>query len=175
MEDIMKRITPLTLILVAMFSAIIFVFTYIGIQVPAFGAFGGLTHLGTLVMYLIAIKYGKFYGMTSAAIGMTLFDLLSLWAAWAPGTFIVRLIAGYIFGLVAESPQGQGASLSKNVMSLLAGGLVIVVGYLVFEALIFNNFITASASIPGNILQIVIASIGLFVIKSMPELPKTMS
>lgn len=170
----MRQITPQKIILVAMFSSIIFVFTYIGILVPAFGAFGGLTHMGTLVMFLVSIKYGKFYGMASSAIGMTLFDLLSPWAAWAPGTFVVRLIAGYVFGRLSESSEGQGASLLKNVISLLVGGMVIVVGYLIFEAIVFNNFVTASASIPGNILQIVIASLGLFVIKSMPELPKSM-
>lgn len=168
----MTQLKTQHIILVAMFSAVIFAFTYIGIQLPTFGAFGGLTHLGTLVMFLISIKYGKYYGMASAAIGMTLFDLLSPWAAWAPGTFVVRLIAGFVFGLLAESSLGQGASLTKNVLSLISGGFVIVVGYLIFEAIVFNNFVTASASIPGNVLQIVIASLGLFIVKSMPDLPK---
>lgn len=166
----MSQIKVQHVVLTAMFSAVIFVFTYIGIQVPTFGAFGGLTHLGTLVMFLIAIKYGKYYGMASSAIGMTLFDLLSPWAAWAPGTFVIRLIAGFVFGLLAESSLGQGASMKRNVISLLVGGLVIVVGYLLFEAFVFNNFATAALSIPGNILQIVIASLGLFIFKSMPEI-----
>ena len=153
-----------------MFSAIIFVFTYIGVQVPAFGAFGGLTHMGTLVMFIISIKYGKYYGALSGAIGMTLFDLLSPWAAWAPGTFVVRIIAGYVFGLVAESKEGQGMSMTKNWLSLGLGGLVIVVGYLMFEALFLGSGFAALRSIPGNILQLVIASAGIFIYKSMPEL-----
>lgn len=153
-----------------MFSAIIFVFTYIGVQVPAFGAFGGLTHMGTLVMFIISIKYGKYYGALSGAIGMTLFDLLSPWAAWAPGTFVVRIIAGYVFGLVAESKEGQGMSMTKNWLSLGLGGLVIVVGYFVFEALFLGSGLAALRSIPGNILQLVIASAGIFIYKSMPEL-----
>ena len=153
-----------------MFSAIIFVFTYIGVQVPAFGAFGGLTHMGTLVMFIISIKYGKYYGALSGAIGMTLFDLLSPWAAWAPGTFVVRIIAGYVFGLVAESKEGQGMSMTKNWLSLGLGGLVIVVGYFMFEALFLGSGLAALRSIPGNILQLVIASAGIFIYKSMPEL-----
>jgi len=153
-----------------MFSAIIFVFTYIGVQVPAFGAFGGLTHMGTLVMFIISIKYGKYYGALSGAIGMTLFDLLSPWAAWAPGTFVVRIIAGYVFGLVAESKEGQGMSMTKNWLSLGLGGLVIIVGYFMFEALFLGSGLAALRSIPGNILQLVIASAGIFMYKSMPEL-----
>jgi uncharacterized membrane protein len=166
----MKQTQVSNVVLTAMFSAVIFVFTYIGIQVPTFGAFGGLTHLGTLVMFLISIKYGKYYGMASAAIGMTLFDVLSPWIAWAPGTFVIRLLAGYVFGLLAESARGQGASVRNNIISLLGGGFIIITGYFIFEAIVFNNFTTAALSIPGNVLQIVIASFGLFIMKSMPNI-----
>lgn len=165
-----NKLSLIQVIYASMFSAIIFVFTYIGVQVPAFGAFGGLTHMGTLVMFIISIKYGKYYGALSGAIGMTLFDLLSPWAAWAPGTFVVRIIAGYVFGLVAESKEGQGMSMTKNWLSLGLGGLVIVVGYFVFEALFLGSGLAALRSIPGNILQLVIASAGIFIYKSMPEL-----
>jgi uncharacterized membrane protein len=165
-----NKLSLIQVIYASMFSAIIFVFTYIGVQVPAFGAFGGLTHMGTLVMFIISIKYGKYYGALSGAIGMTLFDLLSPWAAWAPGTFVVRIIAGYVFGLVAESKEGQGMSMTKNWLSLGLGGLVIVVGYLMFEALFLGSGFAALRSIPGNILQLVIASAGIFIYKSMPEL-----
>ena len=165
-----KQLSLIQIIYGSMFSAIIFVFTYIGVQVPAFGGFGGLTHMGTLVMFIIAIKYGKYYGALSGAIGMTLFDLLSPWAAWAPGTFVVRIIAGYVFGLVAESQEGQGKSMPRNLLSLVLGGLVIVVGYFIFEAVFLGSGFAALRSIPGNLLQLVIASAGIFMYKSMPEL-----
>ena len=165
-----NKLTLIQVIYASMFSAIIFVFTYIGVQVPAFGAFGGLTHMGTLVMFIISIKYGKYYGALSGAVGMTLFDLLSPWTVWAPGTFVVRIIAGYVFGLVAESKEGQGMSMTKNWLSLGLGGLVIVIGYLIFEALFLGSGLAALRSIPGNVLQLVIASAGIFIYRSMPEL-----
>jgi uncharacterized membrane protein len=167
----MKRtLKPIQLIYASIFSSIIFVFTYIGVQIPAFGAFGGLTHMGTLLSFVISIKYGKYYGSISGALGMTLFDLLSPWTAYAPATFIIRLISGYIFGLLAESSEGQGKSIIKNFISLILGGLTIVIGYFVFESIFLNLGWAALRSIPGNILQIIIASFGLFIFKSMPDL-----
>lgn len=167
----MKQQTTLKqLTLVSVFSVIIFVLTFAGIQFSFLSALGGYTHLGTLAMFLIAVKYGKFYGMISAALGMTIFDVLGGWLVWAPGTFVVRLFAGYVFGLLAESSKGQGKSLVKNVLSLLGGGLVILVGYYVFESIVISDFITATASIIGNVLQLVIASFGLLMIKSLPEM-----
>jgi hypothetical protein len=45
-----------------------------------------------------------------------------------------------------------------------------VIGYLIFEALFLGSGLAALRSIPGNILQLVIASAGIFIYKSMPEL-----
>lgn len=155
----------------ALFIAIVFVATYINIHIPILMGQGGLVHLGTLVMFIIAIKYGRTYGALAGGIGMALFDLLSIWATWAPGTLVVRIIAGFVMGQVALSKEGQGKSFVRNVLALLAGGAVIVVGYWLFEGLFLGyGLVPALGSVPGNILQIVIASLGLFLLKSMPEL-----
>ncbi len=155
----------------ALFVALVFVATYINIFVPILMGQGGLVHLGTLVMYLIAIKYGRTYGALAGGIGMALFDLLSIWTQWAPGTLVVRLIAGFVMGQVALAPEGQGKSFVRNILALLAGGAVIVVGYWLFEGFFLGyGLVPALGSVPGNILQIVIASFGLFILKSMPEL-----
>ena len=155
----------------ALFIAIVFVATYINIHIPILMGQGGLVHLGTLVMFIIAIKYGRTYGALAGGVGMALFDLLSIWATWAPGTLVVRIVAGFVMGQVALSKEGQGKSLVRNVMALLAGGAVIVVGYWLFEGIFLGyGLVPALGSVPGNILQIVIASLGLFLLKSMPEL-----
>ena len=159
------------MIYTASFIALVFVATYINIHVPILMGQGGLVHLGTLVMYIIAVKYGRTYGALAGGIGMALFDLLSIWTQWAPGTLVVRLIAGFVMGQVALAPSGQGTSLVRNVLALLAGGAVIVLGYLVFEAFFLGfGLVPSLGSVPGNILQLVIASFGLFLLKSLPEL-----
>lgn len=155
----------------ALFIALVFVATYINIHIPILMGQGGLVHLGTLVMFMIAIKYGRTYGALAGGIGMALFDVLSIWATWAPGTLVVRLIAGFVVGTVALTPEGQGASFIRNILAILAGGVVVVLGYWLFEGLVLGyGLVPALGSVPGNILQIVIASFGLFLLKSMPEL-----
>jgi hypothetical protein len=62
--------------------------------------------------------------------------------------------------------------MAKNWLSLGLGGAVIVVGYLAFEAFFLGSGAAAFRSIPGNLLQLVIASSGIFIFKSLPELRK---
>ncbi len=157
------------MVYMAMFIAIVFVATNIRVHIPL--GTGGLIHIGTLVMFAIALKYGPRYGAVSAAIGMTIFDFVSGWASWAPGTFLVRLIAGFVVGYLAYSQAGQGENAKRNVIAIAAGGLVIVVGYYFFEALFITEFYGAFASIPGNLAQIAIGVFSLFILKSLPPLP----
>ena len=159
------------LIYMALFIALIFVATNIRIHIPILMATGGLVHLGSLMLFVIAVKYGRTYGALSGSIGMTLMNLLTEFAHWAPGTFVIRFTMGFVVGTVAQSKEGQGASMKKNVLALLAGGAVHIIGYWLYESLFLGiGFIPSLGSVPGNILQIVIASFGLFILKSMPEL-----
>lgn len=155
----------------ALFVTLVFVATNIRIHVPILMATGGLVHLGTLMLFVIAVKYGPTYGAIAGSIGMTLMNLLSEFAHWAPGTFVIRLSVGYLIGWIALSPQGQGASKTRNILALVVGGLVNALGYWLYESIILGiGFIPSLGSVPGNLTQIVIASMGLFLLPSMPEL-----
>lgn len=160
------------LIYMALFIALIFVATNIRVHIPILMATGGLVHLGSLMLFVIAVKYGKTYGAVSGAIGMTIMNLVTEFAHWAPGTFMIRLTMGYVVGKLAETKEGQGTSFQRNVLALLAGGVVHIIGYWLYEGLFLGiGLVPSLGSVPGNILQIVIASFGLFLLKSMPELP----
>ncbi len=150
------------IVLSALFVTIVFVATFINIPFP--GATGGLVHLGTVVLLTIAMRYGKEYGAIAGGIGMGLFDVMGGWMAWAPGTFIVRLLMGYIVGLIAEDKtKGQGQNVIKNVIAWLVGLIVVVVGYYLYEALFLTTFKIAIASIPGNIIQFAIGFVAVFI------------
>ena len=156
------------IILTAMFISMVTVSTYIRIHIPI--GTGGLIHLGTLTMFTIALKFGPRYGAISGGVGMALFDIFSEWAIWAPGTLVIRLIAGYLVGYFAMSKKGQGEDRMRNILGIVAGSGVIVVGYFIFESVFLGTGLAAIASIPGNLAQIFIGLFSIFILPSIPRL-----
>lgn len=153
----------------AMFIALVTGATFINVPFP--GATGGLVHLGTVVMLIIAMRYGKTYGMLAGGIGMTIFDVLGGWFAWAPGTFVVRLSMGYVVGVVAYHPiKGQGGSIVMNLVAWFVGLVVMVVGYYLYEAIFLTDFYAALLSIWGNLIQFGIGLLAPFIVKGWKRL-----
>ena len=156
------------MILTALFIAIVTVSTYIRIHVPL--GTGGLIHIGTLTMFTIALRFGPRYGAISGGVGMALFDIFSEWASWAPGTFVIRLIAGFVVGYIALSKKGQGENRVRNLLACLAGGVIIVAGYFIYEGFFLGTGLAAVASIPGNVAQLIIGLLAIFILPSIPRL-----
>lgn len=157
----MRNKDTMRIVATAMFIALVFVATFINVPFP--GAVGGLVHLGTLVMLIIAMKFGKYYGAMAGGFGMALFDIMGGWLIWAPGTFIVRLLMGYLVGLIAfDKDKGQGGSLIKNMFAWDVGLIVMLVGYYLYEATFITTFQTALASGWGNMIQFAIGLLAIF-------------
>lgn len=147
-------------------TALVFVATYfINIRLPI-AASGGLVHLGTAMLFISSIVFGKEKGAIAGALGMGLFDLSSGWALWAPFTFIIRGIMGYIIGLIAYSKGKNGNSFFMNLLAVIISSLWMIAGYYIAEIILYGNYLAPLASIPGNITQNVVgALIGLPVAK----------
>ncbi len=156
------------LVLTSVLIAMVTVSTYIRIHIPL--GTGGLVHLGTLVSFTIALKFGARYGALSGGIGMTLFDLFSEWYVWAPATLVVRLLSGFVVGTIAYSRAGQGARPWRNLLAIMLGGTIIIVGYFLFESLVLGTGWAAIASVPGNLTQIALGLFALFILPSIPSL-----
>lgn len=149
-----------TIVQIAIFSALIFIATWI--NVPIWGANGGLMHLGTLTQTVVALLFGPYVGALSGAIGMTLFDYLSPYAAWAPITFVVRLLAGWIIGQV--SPQ---SAKMKLAIALLLGAFVVIIGYYLGAALLYSDWLTPLPWILGDLVTALVSSIAAVLIAPM--------
>ena len=176
----MKSRSTQTITLIAVFIAFVTVATYIGFPTP--GSMGGYVHIGTLVTFVIALKFGKEIGALAGGIGAALFDIFSLYTFWWPGTLITRLIMGYVIGKLSESKEGQGKSLKKNIIALLVGGVILIVGYFIYQWLLLGpigetdpnqiGIVAAITSIPGNLTQILLGLLALTVIKYIPDLKR---
>src|SRR5690606_3034220 len=105
-----QKSSTIDLVLSAMFITLVFVSTlFLNIKLPI-AANGGLVHLGSSMLFIIAILFGPKKGAIAGAFGMGLFDLVSGWTLWAPFTFITRGLQGYIIGKIAWSNGRQGQS-----------------------------------------------------------------
>ncbi|GIM28359.1 membrane protein [Clostridium polyendosporum] len=143
----------------ALLTALVFVATaFINIRLP-FVSNGGLVHLGTVMLFVTAIVFGKEKGAIAGAVGMAIFDLSSGWALWAPFTFIVRGIMGYMVGAVTWSKNRDGNNLMVNIFAVILSGAWMIFGYYITEGILYGNWIAPVASIPGNVTQIVIGLI----------------
>ncbi len=143
----------------ALLITLVFVATkFINIRLPI-SINGGLIHAGNTMLFLAAIVFGKRKGAIAGAFGMGLFDVLSGWLAWAPFTFIVRGLMGYIIGHIAWSGDKEGNSFILNLFAIIAGGVWMIVGYYFTEVFLYGSWVTPFTSIPGNITQIAIGAL----------------
>ncbi len=143
----------------ALLTALVFVSTaFINIKLPILSS-GGLVHLGNVMLFTSALLFGKKKGAVSGALGMGLFDLTSGWALWAPFTFVIRGLMGYIIGSIAYSKNRNGESLIVNAIAIVIAGMWMIAGYYVTEIILYGNWVSPAASIPGNITQLVVGLI----------------
>ncbi len=141
------------LIITSMLIALVFVATlFLNIKLPI-AANGGLVHLGSAMLFIIAILFGPKKGMLAGAIGMGLFDLVSGWTLWAPFTIVTRGLQGYIVGKIAWSWNKEGSSSMVNIAAICLSIPFMLGGYYICEAVLFNSWLVPAASIPGNLVQ----------------------
>jgi len=130
--------------------------TFVHIRVPVAGT-GGMIHLGDLPIFVFALLYGRKTGALAGAVGLTLFDLLSGWTLWAPFTFVISGAMGWMVGAAAEkNPDGRPAPYR---LSVLAAALITAGGYYITECLLYGNWLSPLASVPVNLLQVVLPAI----------------
>ncbi|HWK23130.1 MAG TPA: ECF transporter S component [Ureibacillus sp.] len=169
------RTQTFDLIISALLIALVFVATvFINIKLPTGN--GGLVHLGTGMLFIASILFGPKKGALAGSVGMALFDLMSGWTLWAPGTFIARGLQGYIAGKFAWSNGRNGNSIGFNLLGMVLSIPVMLAVYYVYEAILYNSWIMPAASIPGNLIQnavgMIVAIPVCLVLKKIPLFSK---
>lgn len=142
-------------------SALTFVAT-MAIHVPSLN--GGVVHLGDSMIFLTAVVFGGRYAAISGAIGMTLFDILSGYSVWAPYTFVIKAVMGFIAGSIAYAGGSKGKNVYKNALGMLLAGIWMIGGYYLAEVMISGNWVSPVASMTGNVIQFGAGAVIAFVI-----------
>ena len=127
-------------------------------------ASGKLTKDRVKLMHEYLVSGGKEIkeGQTTyfKSVGMGLFDLLSGWTAWAPFTFIIVGIMGYVVGAMTEKHDQYG----WKVAAIFAAFVIKIVGYYIAEIILYGNFIAPISSVPGNVVQIAVAAVVVLIV-----------
>lgn len=158
-----KKIATKDLVLTGLLTAIVFSATmFINIRLPI-SINGGLIHMGNIALFLTAFLFGKKKGAIAGAFGMGLFDILSGWTAWAPFTFVIRGVMGYVIGSISHANNKEGVNALYNIIAIIVGGIWMIAGYYMTEVILYGNWMTPATSIPGNIVQIVFGCLSVLI------------
>ncbi len=150
------------LVLPALFSALICIATLL-IQIPIPGS-GGYANLGDGVLLTFSFLSSPTQAAVAAGIGSALADVLSGYAAYAPGTFLIKGVMALTASLLSRR-RGSGAS--ARWMAGVAAELIMTAGYFFYDAIILSYGMGALASIPGNLIQ---GCIGLVVAITLSQM-----
>lgn len=120
----------------------------------------GYFHLGDGFIFMAAAILGPF-GAIAAAIGSALADILAGYFIYAPVTFVIK----GLMGLIATVCLNKNSSIMIQTIIMAIAEIVMVIGYFLFECLIYN-FEAASAVIITNVMQGVIGVVfGVLLVK----------
>jgi len=116
--------------------------------------YGGVVHLGDTMIFVTAILFGTRQAAISGALAMTMFDGFSPYAAYAPYTFVIKLMMALILGLIANSGDARGTNWIKNIIGIVLAGAWGVAGYFGAETIMYGNYAAAVPGILGNVIQV---------------------
>ena len=145
----MKRNSIQKLVISALLAAMTCVATMI-IKIPI-QATGGYINLGDGVAIISGIIMGPVYGAAAAGIGSALADIFSGYAVYAAATFVIKAAMAALAGIIVKNVCK--ARFPKVLLAGALSELVMVGGYLVFEALILGMGIAAVQGVLGNAIQ----------------------
>ena len=89
-------------------------------------------------------------GAAAGALGSSLADLLLGYAYWAPWTFVIKGLEGFLAGWLVG--RMQKATTSGAALGASVAVVVMVLGYFVASTVLYGMGI-AVASLPGDLLQ----------------------
>ncbi len=127
-----------------LFSALLVVATVVlRFPVPTFNLY---FNLGEAIIYLIALLYGAVHGAIVGGVGSALADIIGGYPVWAPITFIIKGLEGYIVGSIAKRNRYLAVALGAVTMMAgyaLAAGILYGIGAVPVE--LAGDFVQVSA------------------------------
>lgn len=145
----MKNVSVRKIVFAALFAALCCVGTMV-IKIPT--PLGGYIHVGDAIVLLAAFLLGGGWGALAAGIGSALADIVSGYVMYAPGTMLIKAAVALVAGLLLKA-QFIKQPMVRAIIAGVIGEIIMVLGYLFYEAVIMGFGAAAVANIPMNLIQ----------------------
>ena len=96
---------------------------------------------------------GPVYGAAAAGIGSAIADIVSGYVIYAPVTLVVKAAMAAVSGIVIRSAGKSAAPLPARIAAAASAEVIMIVGYALFEALLYHSFSAAMLGVPANAVQ----------------------
>lgn len=150
----MSKSKTYKIVITGLFAALCCIATYI--YIPALAA-NGYVNLGDCFVITSGLILGPVWGAAAAGIGSALTDMLLGYVQYAPATLIVKALmafaAAVIYRSFVKSVFGGKKKIAAKIITAVCAEIIMVLGYLLFEAFVLGFGWGAMASMPGNVLQ----------------------
>jgi uncharacterized membrane protein len=119
-------------------------------------ATSGYFNLGETLIYIAALLFGPLVGAVAGS-GATIADALVA-AQFAPGTFTIKAIEGFLVGFLSKKINKKVRSITLSAtIAIVIGGLEMVAGYFLYETFVLGYpFALAAVEVPFNLVQMLI-------------------
>jgi uncharacterized membrane protein len=138
----------------AIFAALVAAATLVFVF-PIF-ATSGYFNLGETIIYVAALLFGPLVGAVAGA-GASVADVFVA-AQYAPGTFTIKAIEGFVVGFLTKKINHKIKNLTISaIVAIVIGGFEMVAGYFLYETLALGYpAALAAAEVPFNIIQMIV-------------------
>jgi len=128
----MKHLDTRSLSFLALFIAFTAVATYLHIPGPSTSYF----NLGEVAIYTIALTFGGKAGAVAGGVGSALMDIILGYSIWAPFTFVIKGLEGFIVGKIVSSKEQSG--IERKIFAIAVGGNIMIIGYALTKAFLLS-------------------------------------
>lgn len=125
-----KKITTIAMLMAA--AIVLTAFT----KIPIPNGGGGYVHLGDVAIFLASVLTGPIGGFAVGGVASALADLLAGAPQFAVATLIVKGLMGLVTAFLADKTR---VFCLRNLLAMIAGGLVMVAGYYLTYVIILYN------------------------------------
>ena len=157
------------LVLAALFAALSCVSTMI-IQIPS--PMNGYVNLGDCFVLLGSVILGPVWGFLAGGTGSMLADILSGYAHYAPGTFLIKGFMALALVLLYKKLSSKMPHSASYLVSATVSEVIMIAGYFGYASLILGKGLAAASSIPGNIMQGIFGVVSSFLLIKVIERTK---